>query len=229
MKILKNIPFKLDTEAILKQLHLRNENKQLEKNIRELIKTALSIAKPKALYRISYIENKNENSLYIDGVKFTSRILRINLDKIERVFPYVATCGKELDEISISPDDIMLSYSLDIIKEMILRSAHNYLKDYITKNYKTAQLSQMHPGSLEDWHITQQKKLFSIFGNVEELIGVKLTESFLMTPVKSLSGMFFPTEIKFESCRLCPREVCIRRAAPYEPELVKKYLEKDLK
>lgn len=44
-----------------------------------------------------------------------------------------------------------------------------------------------------------------------------------MVPVKSVSGIFFPTEIKFESCQLCPREVCISRRAPYTPLLVNKY------
>jgi len=44
-----------------------------------------------------------------------------------------------------------------------------------------------------------------------------------MVPLKSVSGIYFPTEIKFESCQLCPREVCRGRVAPYDPDLVKKY------
>jgi hypothetical protein len=84
----------------------------------------------------------------------------------------------------------------------------------------------MSPGSLADWPITQQEELFSIFGNVEDLIGVKLTESFLMVPLKSVSGIYFPTEIEFVSCQLCPREVCSGRRAPYDPDLAKKYREK---
>jgi len=83
----------------------------------------------------------------------------------------------------------------------------------------------MNPGSLESWPITQQKELFSLFGNVEELIGVKLTDSCVMFPLKSVSGIYFPTEINFESCQLCPREKCIGRRTPYDPELAKKYRE----
>jgi hypothetical protein len=81
----------------------------------------------------------------------------------------------------------------------------------------------MNPGSLESWPITQQKELFSILGNVEDLIGVKLTERYTMIPVKSVSGICFPTEIKFESCQLCPREKCIGRRAAFNPELARKY------
>ena len=80
-------------------------------------------------------------------------------------------------------------------------------------------------GSADIWPITQQKQLFSIFGNVEDLIGVKLTDKYLMIPIKSGSGIFFQTETTFETCQLCPREACIRRKATYDPDLVRKYKE----
>ena len=226
MEILDSIPFRLDVETVLKQLHQNKGNKYIGAIVQELIEIVRPIAKPKAVYEVSYVENKNEDSVYIDGVRFTSRVLRVNLDKVERVFPYVATCGRELDEIAVPSDDYMKYYCLDVIKEMTLRSAISYLTDYLTRNYALGQMSRMHPGSLEDWPITQQKELFSIFGNVEDLVGVRLTESFLMIPVKSVSGICFPTEIRFESCQLCPREVCSERRALYDPDLVRKYKEK---
>jgi hypothetical protein len=51
----------------------------------------------------------------------------------------------------------------------------------------------------------------------------------LMIPVKSVSGIFFPTEIKFESCQLCPVARCTGRRAHYDPDLEKKYREKQLR
>lgn len=149
--------------------------------------------------------------------------MRVNLDIVERVFPFVVTCGKELDSIAVSADDLMRNFCLDAIKEEFLRSALEYLKDHVKRRYALPQLSMMNPGSLEDWPITQQRELFSIFSNVEALIGVRLTESSTMIPVKSVSGILFPTEIAFESCQLCPREPCIERRAPYDPDLVKTY------
>jgi len=226
MEVLDSIPVRLELEEVLKQLHQSKGNKYIERIVQELIEIVCPVAKPKAIYEVSYVDNKSEDSLYIDGVRFTSRVLRVNLDKVERVFPYVATCGRELDEIAVPSDDFMKYYCLDVIKEVVLRSAIGYLTDYLTRNYALGQVSKMHPGSLRDWPITQQKELFSIFGDVEDLIGVKLTESFLMLPVKSVSGIYFPTEIRFESCQLCPREVCSERRAPYDPDLVKKYKEK---
>ena len=35
----------------------------------------------------------------------------------------------------------------------------------------------------------------------------------------------FPTEVKFESCQLCPREKCHTKQAPYDPGMVKKCIQ----
>ena len=228
MEILNNIPVNLTPEKIFKRLRMRQENETIERSVRELLDTARKVVNPKAVYELSYVDNKNGDSLHISGIKFTSRVLRVNLDQIGRVFPYVVTCGREIDEITIPENDVMQAFLLDAIKEVALHSAFRYLKEHLIQNYALGQTSTMSPGSLEDWPITQQRDLFSIFGNVEELIGVKLNNSFLMSPIKSISGILFPTEIRFESCQLCPREKCIGRRAPYDPGLVKEYKEKVL-
>jgi len=231
VEVLDNIPIKLDLEAVLKRMHARSKNVSAEKSIHELIQIVHPIARPKAVYEVSYIENKSEDSLDIGGMKFTSRVLRINLDKVERVFPYVVTCGRELYDIDIPSNELLKGYLLDQIRKTILILARKYLEDYLIKKYALGQLSRMSPGSGSTtvWPITQQKQLFSIFGNVEELIGVRLTTTMLMIPVKSVSGIFFPTEIKFETCQLCPRDRCIGRRAAYDPDLEKKYQEKLLR
>jgi hypothetical protein len=174
------------------------------------------------------VENKEEDSLEIGGVKFNSRVLRANLDKVERVFPFIVTCGRELDEIDIPADDFIKGYYLDQIKETVVVLARQYLEELLKRNYAIEQLSRMGPGAGAggDWPLPQQEKLFSLFGGrdkVEELIGVRLTERFLMVPIKSVSGIFFPTKVKFESCQICPRERCMVRRAPYDPELAEKY------
>jgi hypothetical protein len=44
---------------------------------------------------------------------------------------------------------------------------------------------------------------------------VRLTESMLMIPRKSVSGIFFPSEEGFVACQLCERENCPSRKAPF--------------
>ena len=223
MELLNNIPVDLEPSKVLKRMHIREENQYIEQIVRELVDTARPLANPKAVYKVSYVENRNYDSVEIDGVQFNSLLLRVNLDKITRVFPYIATSGGELENITIPGRDFMRLYCLDVIKEIALRSATGYLEKHLKKTYALGQLSRMNPGSLPSWPIAQQKELFSLFGNVEELVGVRLTESCLMIPIKSASGIFFPTDVRFESCALCPRAVCSERKAPYNPSLARKY------
>ncbi len=226
MEVLDNIPIDLDEDTVLQQLRLRKRSLSIENTVRELLELVRPMAKPKAVYQVAYVDSKSDDSVCIGGVEFTSRVLRLNLDKVEKAFPYVATCGTELEQIGVPSSDLLRYYCLDTVKVMILRSARSYLKDHLIQTYALGQISAMSPGRLEDWPVTQQGLLFSLLGDVEKLIGVRLTDAFLMLPLKSVSGIYFPTEVTFESCQLCPRAVCSGRRAPYDPGLVEKYAKK---
>ena len=69
------------------------------------------------------------------------------------------------------------------------------------------------------WPIEQQRELFALLGDVEGLIGVRLTASFLMVPTKSVSGLRFASAAEFYSCQLCRREKCPGRRAPFDRAL----------
>ena len=222
MEVLDNIPIHLDPEEVLKRLHL-DEKRGYLNVVQELIEVANSVIHPKAIYEVSYVDNKSEDTVDIGGTRFTSHVLRVNLDKIGRVFPFIVTIGKELEDKAASFDNLLKQYCLDEIGNVALSLVKQYLEDYLKREYRLGQISSMSPGSLEDWPITQQKQLFSIFANVEDLIGVKLTGSLLMIPRKSESGIYFPTEVKFYSCQLCPRERCQDRQAPYDKNLAESY------
>jgi hypothetical protein len=224
VEIIEDIPIHLDVEQVLKELHLNERREQFDV-VHKLVEIANSIVQPKAICAMSYVDNKNEDTVDIGGIRFTSRVLRINLDKVGKVFPYIITIGKELEDRIASFDNLLEQYYLDEIGNVALYLIGNYLEEHLKREYIIGQISSMYPGmgDLQDWPIAQQEQLFSLFGNVEELIGVKLTPSLLMVPRKSESGIYFPTEVKFSSCRICSREKCNDRQAPYDKDLAKSY------
>ena len=79
----------------------------------------------------------------------------------------------------------------------------------------------MSPGSgdVNVWPIEQQRVLFDLIGDVEQQIGVHLTDTFLMLPNKSISGVRFSTTVDFRTCQLCHRESCPSRSAPFDQAL----------
>lgn len=221
--IITHIPFRIELEGLKKALHLREEGPLLN-DLVSLVAEAERIGRPKALYRMAFVDEKGEDYVVVEGVRFKSRILRVNLEGSQRVFPYLVTCGVELKDWADQISDVLRRFWAGTIKEMAMRFAHTVMEEHLLGLYKPGKLSRMSPGSLADWPIQEQRPLFKILGNTEEMIGVRLTESLLMVPTKSVSGIRFPTEESFESCQLCPREECPNRRAPYDSNLYdKKY------
>jgi len=184
-----------------------------------LARDAEALGKPRALCRECRLRKETERTVAVDGVILTSRVLRVNLGPVDRAFPFVATCGRELDRWVVEKDEPLERRVADVISEVALYSALGALKERLREEHRLATISRMSPGSLEDWPLLEQKLLFQLFSDTERAIGVRLTEDLMMLPRKSLSGILFASEELFESCLLCPREQCPARLMPYDRDL----------
>ncbi len=222
-KLLDRITFKPDVSALLAALHVEAGSDDAA-HVERLVAEATGIARPKALYGEATVDERGEDWVVIDGVKFSSRVLKVNLDGVHRVFPFVATCGMELEKWSRGIGDILVRYWADGIMLAALRQASAALEAAVDGEYHPGKMARMNPGSLADWPIKEQRPLFTLLREPERTAGVTLTESFLMVPAKSISGIIFPTEVTYENCQLCPRAVCSGRRAPYDEGLyMRKY------
>lgn len=223
--VLNHLPYTLDIPRLLSSLRVR-EGSGRETEVRKLIAEAEAIAMPRAVYRLAFIDDRGSDFIVADGRKFESRILRVNLDGLHRVFAYVCTSGQELATWVQGQQDMLAQFYADMISEMILYGAMASLIQHLTEVYALGQTSVMNPGSLADWPLEQQSPLFDLLGDVQAAIGVELTPSMLMLPRKSASGILFPSAETFASCQMCPRSDCPNRRAAYDAGLFdRKYAE----
>ncbi len=95
-------------------------------------------------------------------------------DQRDAVSAYVeaAIHKSELERTAAEEGDLLRQYYLEEIANLALEQAANWLTNYLEERFGVGDLSSLSPGSLDDWPITEQTKLFSIFGNTERLIGV---------------------------------------------------------
>jgi hypothetical protein len=219
--VLDELAFKPDCDQMMKKMHLR-EGRPETNRFRVMVEEAQKLAQPKAFYKISKIQFREPNSVVIDSQELESRVLRVNTDKLNRAFPFVVTCGTELSEWADGFSNVIDQLLADEIKMTALRLAMAQLEMDVQARFNTGELSQMNPGSLEDWSIYEQKKLFDLLGHGATSIGVELNSSMVMYPDKSESGIFFEKEKKFTNCQLCPIEKCPSRKAPFDPGLYKR-------
>ena len=221
MAILENINVSLSLDKVRRRLHMKPDCDMSQ--VRALVDTVQQLIEPRALYKICYIEAKSEDSVIVDGLHLSSRVLRKNLDRVERIFPYAITLGSKLGEKQNACSDLLENYYLDSIGNLALTSVQKQLKKHLQSKFALEKISSMAPGSLSDWPIEEQGPLFKLLGNVEASIGVKLTRNLLMIPAKSISGFYFPTEVSFYSCQLCPRKRCESRKAKFDETLADEY------
>jgi hypothetical protein len=217
MEILGPIRVELDVDTVQKKLHA-----PARRDVDAMVAQALSLAQPRAAFAAAYIDEKGEDEVVVSGRRLRSRVLRKNLDDVGRVFPVVLTVGPQLEQAADS-SDMLARYYLDAIANLILTEARQHLIRHLGKRFGVEKLSWMSPGSLQDWPLEQQRPLFELLPGVEDRLGVRLTDSCLMLPRKSVSGIYFPSESSFFSCRLCPRERCESRKARYDEALVGEY------
>jgi len=213
----------LDLETLREKLRLK-PGRPIPPEIFRLVDEAQRLANPKAAYLISGILARTDDEVLLEGqdsspVRFTSRVLRVNLDPVHRLFPYLVTAGSELDAWARSDPDLLTRFYADQIQEHALHRALHQLTDRLREVYGTGSLASQSPGSLADWPLDQQIPLFKLFGGSAGAIGVQLQPSLLMTPSKTVSGVFYESENGFASCQLCPRPNCPNRRLPYDPEL----------
>jgi hypothetical protein len=218
------IPVILDVAAVVKRLRMGRMGDRLGDMALELAETAREIARPRAIYMIAHPRIIDNAAIDIEGTKFTSKVLNKLLRNQDTVYSFIATIGKELDELPVPPQEMMKNFCLDSIKTVVLVNAVDYLAEYIKEKYHIPQVALLNPGEIEDWHITQQRPLFSLFKDSQSQIGVSLTSGGVMKPIKSRSGFIFANETGFLSCQLCTQLKCPGRRAKYDPELQKQYL-----
>lgn len=221
--IIDEISFNPEIDPIAEYLKIKPGSSRMTE-IERLVAEAKKIARPKVLSSIVSVQGKGEDQVLLDGKPFTSKILRKNLSEVHRAFPYVITCGIELYKWVKAFEDPFTSYLADGIALFALDEAQTHFLNYLSKHFGLMKSGTMNPGSLEDWPIQAQIPLFDLLGDPQGAIGVNLTESLLMIPRQSVSGILFETEKDFVNCQLCPREVCSSRRAPFDREMQSTYL-----
>jgi len=216
--VLDDIPFEPDLDTLAGWLHIKPESAWMAQ-LSEMVQEATAVARPKAVYRVLRVEEKGNDYATLDGIRLTSRVLRVNLADAHRSFAYIATCGVELEDWALSQEGIFERFQADGIAGAALMSAHQALLQHLEQVYRPGRLGEMNPGSLPDWPLHEQRPLFALLGDPESAIGVQLLDSYLMKPTKSTSGLLFPAENGFYNCQLCPMDGCPGRRVPYDPGL----------
>lgn len=185
----------------------------------ELIEKAHRIIKPRGGFVVlpQNSSSAGNGAVYLNGVKFeTYKIVSAPLRKISGAAVFLGTIGEEFDRWSketFEGGDPLSGYMIDIIgsefAEAVADLIHEKIKKYANEHGWNAS-NRYSPGYC-GWNVSEQHKLFGFFP--KNFCGIQLTESALMRPEKSVSGIIgLSPEIKWIDypCDVCTFEDCYK-------------------
>lgn len=145
------------------------------------------------------------------------KIIASQLKRAEYIALFVCSIGKSVEQLSkesMDRGDLLEGYVFDLIGSEAAEATAGFLHETI----KEASIregfnitNRFSPGYC-NWSVKEQFRLFGFFP--KDYAGIKLTESALMNPIKSVSGIVGIGEnVKFKpyTCSMCSDQNCIYR------------------
>ena len=196
-----------------RQLQMKKEKaeKKFGPLLEEMKKEAYKYLTCEGIFDIFPIEGKTEDTIIAEGGEaFTNPMMARVLAKSEQMVVYAATV-RGYDEFEASVDNFMKTFIVDTWGTTFAECAGSWLKNYIEKHvldpnlYTTCAWS---PGQ-HGVDIRLQRNVFRLIS--PEDIGVRLNDSCMMQPQKSITSFFgVGRESDLESIRAC--DFCEHRA-----------------
>ena len=146
------------------------------------------------------------------------RIICRQLRGAQRYAVFVATVGNgyfQWTDAVGRRDDMFQTYVMDCLGSQIVESVTDYMETVLQKEIEPAgfkHTNRFSPGYC-GWHVSEQPKLFSLFGEPQPC-GIELTDSCLMLPIKSVSGVIgIGPDVRYlqYSCGICDKKDCYKR------------------
>jgi len=208
-------------ENILKSLQvpLGHNDPYVESIIDSFITQSLTICSPRCQYVI--IETpvfKNNIEMEVGGQNFMlDKIVLSAVKKSSHIAFFIGTAGNEIEQFSkqlMREGNPLEGLIVNLIGSEIAEEVADFIHKKIGNNMALQGMNitnRYSPGYC-NWSVSDQQKLFNLFEG--KTSGIQLTESSLMIPIKSVSGIIgvgVNVKNRSYSCSVCNTEFCIYR------------------
>jgi hypothetical protein len=188
--------------------------------IGELLAKAVDKIKPAGGYVVcdAFQIDPSRKSIVVQGVEFhTHSIVTKHLEKSTAVALFACTAGNEISRWAATFNDMGQSihaYIVDSIGSIAAEKAMDVVQARLEYEMKQSGLcitNRYSPGYC-NWDTAEQKKLFSLLP--AGFCGITLSDSMLMKPIKSISGIIgIGKDVTYRryTCNYCKDKHCLYR------------------
>lgn len=190
--------------------------------IEEILKEAQQICNIRAQYIIfdDIKFDKDNKSLELNNISFNIKnIIFGQIKKSDSVALFLCTAGEEIGILSrkaMKEKDLMKGYLYDVVGSEIVEAAADMMQNELEKAMLSSgrKITNRYSPGYCGWDVAEQHKLFQLVP--DNFCGIRLTESALMDPVKSVSGVIgIGKDVRLNpyTCSMCDLKDCIYRKA----------------
>lgn len=155
--------------------------------------------------------------LVLNSMRFrTGNIINSHLVGAEGIVLFFATIGEkisfEINRLQSSNEQVE-AFLIDFLASESVERVIDYFQNKFATIFGMQVITgnRVSPGYC-GWDVSEQQKLFSLVDDIK--IGIKLTESSLMIPIKSISGLWgFGEKFKKKeyNCNKCEEAMCYKK------------------
>ena len=160
----------------------------------------------------------DRSTLCVENVTFSvGRIIGNQIKKADSIAVFACTIGSGISDLSkrfMENGNVIQGYILDTIGSVAVEKAMDVIQQKLAEaeSRKGRKITNRFSPGYCEWDIGAQQELFSFLpGN---FCGIELTESALMLPIKSVSGIIGigkEVDCLDYPCRICESRNCFRR------------------
>lgn len=166
--------------------------------------------------------DKSEFNILLENVTFNiHKVIFQQIKKSNRVAIFICTAGKKITDKSrefMKNGDLLKGYVYDVFGSIVVESAMDLIQDYLQKEMtaKGLKITNRYSPGYCGWEVAEQEKLFSLLP--EHFCGIELTDSCLMQPTKSVSGIIgigYSVKLNRYTCNICDSSNCLYKNLQY--------------
>jgi hypothetical protein len=214
---------RLDKKEI--ELTLGYLDNTIPKHFSELIDEIISHLPDKCKIKAGYcIAEIDKNKAKADGLKASDKFFKMDkivtgqLSKAEWIAFFVCTIGPGMEQWSkkcLEKGDPATAYLIDTVASNTVENVADSLHDLISREMdkKGLKVTNRYSPGYCDWSVSEQHLLFSFFP--KNFCEITLTDSSLMLPIKSISGVVgIGKDVKWKEylCDKCGMKDCTYRS-----------------
>ena len=191
-------------------------DEQVVREVAWALEDVAKVTRPRFCYRVAQglLEDAHPQLLIGKACLEVGNVIARQLRGSEAFALFVATAGVEYDEWCKRQDDVLRAFVVSSIGSVVVERCADLMEKTLQACIDKLgwhHTNRFSPGYC-GWHVSEQQVLFPLFEG--QTCGVRLTDSSLMVPIKSVSGIIgLGKEVRRldYTCGLCDFKQCYKR------------------